>query len=380
MLLTAEEAAARLGIKRETLYAYVSRGRLRSVAVPGSRERHYRPEDIDDLRAIRGAPAATLQPAGEALIPTIDSAICLIEDGRLYYRGQDAIRLSDTATLEDIALLLWGVVPDAGPHRMLPSGRIASATRLAIIERCQVRLAAMAAAADPAAGDQTHGSIPRAGHWILRELVACVTGRPSSALPVHQQLAAHWGLDAAGSDLLRRCLVLIADHELNASTFVARCVAGAGAAPYAVVSAALGALSGERHGGAAVRAEALFNALKRDGDPITAMAERLAAGDQLPGIGHPLYPDGDPRAVAILYAASALAPQARRLVNRRPNVDFALAAAAVLLGLPPGAALSLFVVGRTVGWIAHAIEQYESGVLIRPRARYTGLRPGGGIA
>ena len=375
MLLTAEEAAARLGIKRETLYAYVSRGRLRSVAVPGSRERHYRPEDIETMRARSGAPAVAPQPGGAAVMPTIDSAICLIEDGRLYYRGQDAIRLSDTATLEDIALLLWGEFPDAEPRRPLPNDGVATAAGLAIIERCQLRLAAMAAAADPAAGDRTRGSIARAGHWILRELVGCVTARPGSALPVHQQLAAHWGLDAPGSDLLRRCLVLIADHELNASTFVARCVAGAGSGPCAVVSAALGALSGERHGGAAVRAEALFHALKRDGDPITAMAERLAGGEQLPGIGHPLYPDGDPRAVAILYAASALAPQARRLVNRRPNVDFALAAAAVLLGLPPGAALSLFVVGRTVGWIAHAIEQYESGVLIRPRARYTGTRP-----
>jgi citrate synthase len=374
MLLTAEEAAARLGIKRETLYAYVSRGRLRSVAVPGSRERHYLPEDIETMRARSGAPTVAPQPVGEAVMPTIDSAICLIEDGRLYYRGQDAIRLSDTAKLEDIALLLWGEFPDE-PTRSLPGGRTPTASGLAIIERCQVRLAAMAAAADPAAGDRTRGSIARAGHWILLELVACVTGRPGSALPVHQQLAAHWGLDAAGSDLLRRCLVLIADHELNASTFVARCVAGAGAGPCAVVSAALGALSGERHGGTAVRAEAMFHALKQDGDPIMAMAERLAGGEQLPGLGHPLYPDGDPRAVAILYAASLLAPQARRLVNRRPNVDFALAAAAVLLSLPPGAALSLFVVGRTVGWIAHAIEQYESGVLIRPRARYTGLRP-----
>ncbi|HEY8874291.1 MAG TPA: citrate synthase family protein [Stellaceae bacterium] len=379
-MLTAGEAAARLGIKRETLYAYVSRGRLRSVAVPGSRERHYRPEDIDGLRAGSGGPTGVPQAAGEAVMPMIDSAISLIEDERLYYRGHDAIRLSDTATLEDIARLLWGEFPDAEPRRPLPRGRILSPTGLAIIERCQLRLAMMAAEADPAAVEQTRGSIARAGHGILRELVACVTGRPGSALPVHRQLAAHWGLDAAGSDLLRRCLVLIADHELNASTFVARCVAGAGAGPCAVVSAALGALSGKRNGGAAVRAEALFHTLKRDGDPITAMAELLAGGEQLPGIGHPLYPDGDPRAVAILYAASALAPQARRLVNRRPNVDFALAAAAVLLGLPPGAALSLFVVGRTVGWIAHAIEQYESGVLIRPRARYTGPRPGGGIA
>ena len=108
---------------------------------------------------------------------------------------------------------------------------------------------------------------------------------------------------------------------------------------------------------------------------MTAMAERLARGEAVPGIGHPLYPEGDPRAVAILYAISALVPQARRLVGWRPNVDFALAAAATALALPPNAALGLFVIGRTVGWIAHAIEQYESGILIRPRARYTGPRP-----
>ena len=84
---------------------------------------------------------------------------------------------------------------------------------------------------------------------------------------------------------------------------------------------------------------------------------------------------GDPRAVAILYALSALAPEARRLVGHKPNIDFALASTAVGIGLPPGAALGIFLIGRTVGWIAHAIEQYESAVLIRPRAHYTGPPP-----
>jgi citrate synthase len=104
----------------------------------------------------------------------------------------------------------------------------------------------------------------------------------------------------------------------------------------------------------------------------------LARGEAVPGIGHPLYPEGDPRAVAILYALSAIMPRARRLVNWRPNVDFALAAAAAALGLPQDAALGLFLIGRSVGWIAHAVEQYESGVLIRPRARYIGPRPESG--
>jgi citrate synthase len=180
--------------------------------------------------------------------------------------------------------------------------------------------------------------------------------------------------------LIRRCLVLLADHELNASTFVARCVASTAASPYAVVSAALGALSGHRHGGASARAEAAFQALKPSGDPIMAMAGRLFRGEAVPGIGHPLYPDGDPRAVAILYALSVTVPHARRLVGARPNVDLALAAATTALELPPGAALNLFIIGRTVGWIAHAIEQYQSGVPIRPRAQYIGPRPLGETA
>ena len=103
-------------------------------------------------------------------------------------------------------------------------------------------------------------------------------------------------------------------------------------------------------------------------------------------MGQPLYPGGDPRAVAILAAAKAAAPAradwieevaraATRLTGQLPNVDFGLGMAATVLGLPPGAALGIFLIARSVGWIAHAIEQYESGILIRPRARYTGRRP-----
>ena len=119
---------------------------------------------------------------------------------------------------------------------------------------------------------------------------------------------------------------------------------------------------------------------------MAVMAGRLARGEDLPAFGQFLYPDGDPRASAILDAIARAVPEAYesidrasaagiRLTGRQPNVDFALAAAATVLGLPQNSALALFVVGRTVGWIAHAIEQYESGVLIRPRARYIGARP-----
>jgi citrate synthase len=376
-LLSARETAARLGVKLDTLYAYVSRGRLRSVAVPGSRERGYRPEEVERFRLLRqrGERSGTLSPA-------IDSAICLIEGGRFYYRGVDAIRLADRASLEDAAALLWE--GDAAPS---PPIAVAAASAAGLIERCQIRLAVMSAQ-DLAALDLTRAGVIRTGGRILAALVGCVgDAAPPPAEPtIHRQLAALWRLDDAGADLLRRCLVLLADHELNASAFVARCVASTGATPSAVVAAALAALSGRRHGGAAARAEALFHEIGPGSDPMAVMAARLARDDRLPGLGQPLYPDGDPRALAIIEAIAAARPEAGariaaaavaalRLTGEYPNVDFALAAAATALGLPAGGALSLFVVARTVGWIAHAIEQYESALLIRPRARYTGPAP-----
>ena len=385
-MLTSRQAADRLGIKLDTLYAYVSRGRLRSVSVPGSRERRYRVEDVEVLRDTRNSEKGVRGTDPDALMPVIGSSICLIENGRLYYRGEDAILLSEVATLEQVATLLWrdeaGSDSEGGDATSVFSDGISTS---GLIERCQTRLAALADKDLPAL-DLTRAGVIRTGRRILRELAACIALRSPSPELTHHQLAVAWRLDKARADILRRCLVLIADHELNASTFVARCVASTGATPYAVVSAALSALSGRRHGGASARAEALFAEIARGGDPMAVMAGRLARGEDLPGFGQFLYPAGDPRAVAILDAIVQALPKARiqietaaaagtRLTGLHPNVDFALAAAATGLGLPRNAALALFVVGRTVGWIAHAIEQYESGTLIRPRARYTGVRP-----
>jgi citrate synthase len=254
-----------------------------------------------------------------------------------------------------------------------------------LIERCQIRLAALADEDLPAL-DPARARVSRIGRLILRELAACVAHILPSADPIHRRLAAAWRLGEGGADLLRRCLVLIADHELNPSTFVARCVASTGATPYAVVGAALNALSGRLHGGETGRAEGLLHELSEGDDPMAIMAGRLARGERLPGFGQPLYPEGDPRAVAIIEALARAAPEAYalakkatatglRLIGRHPNVDFALAAAAIGLELPRSGALGMFIIGRNVGWIAHAIEQYESGILIRPRARYLGPRP-----
>jgi citrate synthase len=385
-LLTARQAADRLGIKLDTLYAYVSRGRIRSVTVSGSRERRYRAEDVEALLDPRSRESLARRPEGETLMPVIGSSICLIENGKFYYRGRDAVGLSETASLEEIATLLWraerGPGPDAERATETYSDKPPGS---GLIESCQIRLAALADQDLPAL-DLTRPGVIRTGWRILDELAACIASSSPSQGPIHCRLAAAWRLDESGADILRRCLVLIADHELNASTFVARCVASTGATPYAVVGAALSALSGRRHGGETARAEAFFLDLAREDDPMALMAGRLARDERLPGFGQFLYPAGDPRAAAILAALAVAFPQAYapieaaaaagfRLTGHHPNVDFALAAAAAGLGLPRGAALGLFIVGRTIGWIAHAIEQYESGTLIRPRARYNGPRP-----
>jgi citrate synthase len=386
MLLTARQTADRLGIKLDTLYAYVSRGRLRSVMVPGTRERRYRSEDVEAMLDTRSGVRLPHSSDPEALMPAIGSSICLIENGRFYYRGQDAVRLAESATLEETARLLW--LEEAGPElsdASTPTRSRSAEPSEGLIERCQIRLAQLGDEDFPAL-DLTRPRVIRTGRRILRELAACVAPASPLPAPIHRQLAAAWKLREAGADLLRRCLVLIADHELNPSTFVARCVASTGASPYAVVLAALSALSGGRHGGDTARAEGLFRELVEARDPIAVMTPRLVRGDRLPGFGQLLYPEGDPRAIAILAALAQAAPEAHtlaetaaeiglRLTGRHPNVDFALAAAAMGLGLPRSAALGLFIIGRTVGWIAHAIEQYESGVLIRPRARYMGVRP-----
>src|ERR1700746_1436085 len=168
MLLTARQAADRLGIKLDTLYAYVSRGRLRSVMVPGTRERRYRSEDVEVLLGARSGARAPDSADPEALMPVIGSSICLIEDGRFYYRGKDACRLSDAATIEEIATLLW--LDEAGSELAAASASTRSPSAMpasGLIERCQTRLAALADEDLPEL-DLTRARVARTGWRILR--------------------------------------------------------------------------------------------------------------------------------------------------------------------------------------------------------------------
>src|SRR4051812_12433257 len=228
-LVTAREAADRLGIKLDTLYAYVSRGLLQSVTVPGSRERRYRAEDVERFRSSRGERGGPA-PA-EALMPVIGSSICLIEDGQLYYRGHDAVRLAETATLEDIADLLWGGefvrdAPTPALHRKRGredrhggKGPVDARLPLGLIERCQVRLA-MLAADDLAALDLSRAGVIRTGQAILSALIVAVGDGGASSQPGPRPPAAVLGLGDTRAHLPPPGLVLLAPHAPNAPSLL----------------------------------------------------------------------------------------------------------------------------------------------------------------
>lgn len=399
--LTAREAADELGVQLATLYSYVSRGLIRSEpAGDDHRARRYRAEDIRHLKnrkALRKDPARAAEEALHWGTPVLESAISLITGSRLYYRGQDALELARTSTLEQVAGLIWKGDLDAGPPLFRRfagesplSGWPALPAGLTPIERFQALLP-LAAHQDPGAYNLAADSVARTGVRVLRLMVAVATGAEAGPGPegITGALQRAWG-DTAVSDrsLFEAALILCADHELNVSTFTARCVTSARSSPYAVVGAGLAALQGTRHGGHTERVEALLREVQRAERARGTLADRLRRGDPIPGFGHPLYPDGDPRAAFLLERIAAQRPSAVEralpeavaeaalaLTGRRPNVDFALVALARVLGLPGGAPLTLFALGRMVGWIGHAIEQLQLDSIIRPRARYTGPAP-----
>lgn len=409
--LSADEATNQLGISKNTLYSYVSRGLVRSEETAGnSRARRYLAEDIEALKRrkeLRRNPARAAETAMHFGAPVLESAITLIDRGALYYCGHDALELARTRPFEEVAALLWtghlGTdlftepapdTPDRAPCATELHGYITqSMPALKPLETFQILL--LAAANEDWGGYRLEReSAASAGVRILRRMVRTITA-PAGIVPqrgerttIAQQLQAAWAPnEPAVAPLINAALILCADHELNVSAFTARCVASAESNLYATVVAGLAALQGHRHGGSTEAVATLFS--DAEGDVSSAVAARLKRGEQLPGFHHPLYPEGDPRGRLLLEQvrgafpdsphlalAHGLIAEAQRHTGRHPNIDFALVTLARVAGLPEAAPLTLFALGRTAGWIGHAIEQAESGQMIRPRARYVGVLPG----
>jgi citrate synthase len=372
---------------------------LRSEAVEGHpRVKRYLREDVARLverKDLRSDPAKAVARSLHWGTPVLDSSLTLIDGGRIYYRGRDALELAKEASAEEVAALLWTGNPEEAGRLFTRSSEklpreitdlLKRTPHLGPVERCQLALP-LGASTDLGAYDLRPMAVARTGARILNLLVTAICGFTASG-PIDISLQETWSpRRKTVSRALRAALILCADHELNVSTFTARCIASARATPYEVVIGALAALKGRRHGGYTMEVEALFRETGRARRPREILADRLRHGEGLPGFGHPLYPDGDPRAVlllsfaktlgrgAVLEVADSFAEAAHSLTGEHPTLDFGLVTLAHALGLPAGSPLALFSLGRAMGWIAHAIEQYADARLIRPRARYIGPKP-----
>ena len=406
--LTSKQAADLLGVSLPTLYAYVSRGLLRSRPDRDPRKRLYARVEVEALlqgREIRRDPGQAAAKSLQWGPPLLDSAITLIREGRFFYRGLDAVDLSDTRRLEQVARWLWlGETSDDTPAprtRVIPKHWRPTLTRFPARHPGELMqlLVRLAAAEDDAGFNLRPEAVAKTGERLLAIFAANAAGGDHYAHSMAATLQRAWSTGDPRPEIeraLNGALILCADHELNISSFTARCVAAAGASPYEVVNAGLSALRGMHHGGHSDRAEALLRHLLERDDPASPqfaergraeLSARLARGDELPGYGQKLYPDGDPRFHALKRLTQAAFPDEPRvhacfaviragaeLLGEHPTVDYGLAALAVGLGLPPGSAWHLFAMGRCVGWLAHAIEQYQDS-FIRPRARYVGPPP-----
>ncbi len=403
--ISSADASRQLGVKRATLYAYVSRGLVRAApSDAGSRTRVYSREDIDrlvarsDARAGHGPAAAGALRWGQ---PVLETYISEIRPDGPRYRGQGALDLARAgASFEDVCTLLWGPsrLAEEGLERR-PSDASDRAIR-ALLRRsagafdAMLIAASVATAAAPLAEPSV--DVARAGsRALVRRLVAaCGIPRGGDAAARSRRapdlasaaVAALGGrADARDLALMNEALIVIADHELNPSTFAARVAASAGASLPACVMSAIAALSGPLHGSATARVEALLAEVGQPERAVKVVRERLGRGEVVPGFGHPAYPDGDPRAVHLLRRALASGRRSKAvrtaaslveamdlIAGQRPTLDVGLVALSSALGLPSGSALAIFACGRSAGWIAHALEQRAAGYILRPRARYVG--------
>lgn len=390
--LTTAQVARRLGVKPETVYAYVSRGLLHRGRDPDRRGSWFDAAEVERLAARRSARRGS---AG----PQVRTALTVVREGRLFYRGHDAVSLAHTHPFEAVATLLWTGEPDDTARFTAPPPAEAAvrAVTAALPDRARLtdrlRVAVNAAAAadprrfhtEPSAVVTTAGALlatmvealPLVGPPLVDDRLAARLWPRLSAQPAGEaQLAA-----------LNAALVLLADHDLAVSTVAARVAASSRAHPYAAVAAGLAALDGPLHGGAPTAAYRLLADAVAGGDAAAVYAERLRADGRVAGFQphvHGLYPDGDVRAAALLARLPGPLPLRAALdgltqaagPQERANVDLALAALAYGAAMPPDAGEAIFAIGRTAGWVAHALEEYaEPGLRFRFTGTYVGAEP-----
>lgn len=396
--LTTREAAELLGVKPETVYAYVSRGQLSSVRAAGGRGSTF---DTEEVRALaRRSGRREPSPAGGDL--AFRTGITLIEGDRCFFRGVDATELARRYGYEEVAEWLWTGELRPGARFTAPAATLAAARRTVgalpahsgSTDRLRVAVTA-AAATDPLRFDLSPEAVLSSARGLIPTLVGALPALGGPEGEGGSLAAALWSrltpepADAASLAVLDAALTLLVDHDLAASTLAARVAASARAHPYAVVSAGLGVLEGPLHGAASGLAHRMLREAVDRGSAVPVVADHLRTGRRVPGLGHRLYRGEDPRATALFalledvpQAAGALAA-AREVVATtarhtplHANIDLALAVLSVSRGMAADAGETVFAVSRTAGWIAHALEEYgEPPLRIRPSGQYVGPRP-----
>jgi citrate synthase len=386
--LTAAEAAHFLSVSKATLYAYVSRGLVRSEYGANQRSRVYHRLDLERLKQrkrIRQEPSGEMSSALHWGSPLLESSLTLITDGQVFYRGQKATALASSRAFLEVATWFWtGNWDVPASRRPMRARRGKSGEPILLYHEALLR----AAMSEPLGYDFSPPTLVESGIHIFCLFLQTLTRKPDPDVrQTARELRKAWCPRKADADrIIDAALILSIDHELNVSSFTARVVCSAGTSIYEVVSAALCALRGTRHGGAIERATRLLVEMQGLSSVREFILQRIRSGIEIPGFGHPLYPEGDPRTVRLFDLLNQYFPidarpwlemvaSATKVLKRKPNIDLALAVCSLSLHLPPYAAFALFALGRTAGWIAHAAEQAQSGRLIRPRARYIGLLP-----
>lgn len=386
---SAKEASERLGVSRNTLYSYVSRGLIRSEPIsPAAKTCKYHTLDVDRMAThsrLYKAPIKALQSSTDWGVPIMASAITMIDNETFYYRGHCAPVLAAGQSFEDVMAILWDMpdnpLPEPDPSlQKLVNKTLKQRNGESPVELF-LRVLALLNHEDERTCSFSRESTINAGVMMVRSFVRILSGI-WSACSIAEQLAEAWKISPASTQLIDSALILVADHELNISTFTARCTASAGCFPYASVAAATHAFWGRRHGGNTERIRGLFDEACGKGSLYEAIKSRIKRGDPLPGFGHKLY-DEDPRSRFLLsripdnsgYIAQTLEAVEKLPGLSYPTIDFALVVMEKELSLPERSGSYLFYLGRLAGLVAHIMEQYVENQPIRPRAKYIGFMP-----
>jgi citrate synthase len=411
-LMNREEVLAKLNIKAGTLYAYVSRGLIKTAPHDDGRKSLYLRSDVERVgsrkrgREPRSAAAEATMRWGE---PVLCSAITQITPNGPLYRNRSAVELATSgASFESVALLLmtgiwqdnigtWPAIATPPDVMRLLDAYAHNVTKTDIGNILGMVSMALGMHGRGAAEIADASAVP-AARLVIQSMAGCIgflgPQRKFMERNAGESLAAFIIRAAGGKSspealrAMNGALTVLADNELAPATFAARVAASTNTDIFNCVATAIGSHVGFSTGTSTEKIETLLLPEKASGDVANRLDLVREYGASLFGFNHPLYPQGDARAGLILQLVRELkkpTPRIRATLDfltlaedrlaAQPSVAIALVTLSRALSLPDGTATAIWIVGRTAGWVAHALEQRTQAFLLRPRAKYIFTAP-----